>query len=120
MGACEHPTNLGPARAAHHRRAAHHPVVPVPISCRNVVSMEVVVSVDQQGRLVLPRRLRAGLVDVPGRVVVRRTAEGLLLTPDRDAGAVRRSDDGLPVLDLGRPVSNDEVLAAIDEDRAAR
>lgn len=93
---------------------------PCQFRAANVVSMEVVVSVDQQGRLVLPRRLRAGLVDVPGRVVVRRTAEGLLLTPDRDAGAVRRSDDGLPVLDLGRPVSNDEVLAAIDEDRAAR
>lgn len=83
--------------------------------------MEVtIVSVDQQGRLVLPRRLRDGLVDVPGRVVVRRVPEGLLLIPDRDPGAVRTSDDGLPVLDLDRPVSNAEVLAAIDEDRAAR
>jgi bifunctional DNA-binding transcriptional regulator/antitoxin component of YhaV-PrlF toxin-antitoxin module len=86
-----------------------------------VVSVEtVVVQVDRQGRLVLPRRLRDGLVDVPGRVVVRRTAEGLLLTPDRDAGAVHTSDDGLPVLDLDEPVSNAQVLAAIDEDRAAR
>jgi bifunctional DNA-binding transcriptional regulator/antitoxin component of YhaV-PrlF toxin-antitoxin module len=80
----------------------------------------VVIAVDKQGRLVLPRRLREGLVDVPGRVVVRRTAEGLLLAPDRDVGAVRAGDDGLPVLDLDRPVSNVEVLAAIDDDRAAR
>lgn len=86
-----------------------------------MVSVEImVVQVDRQGRLVLPRRLRDGLVDVPGRVVVRRTAEGLLLTPDRHAGAVRTSDDGLPVLDLDEPVSNAQVLAAIDEDRAAR
>lgn len=80
----------------------------------------VIVPVDQQGRLVLPRRLREGLVDVPGRVVVRRTVDGLLLIPDRDAGAVRTSSDGLPVLDLDRPVSNATVLAAIDEDRTAR
>lgn len=78
------------------------------------------VTVDRQGRLVLPRRLRDGLVDVPGRVVVRRTPEGLLLVPDRDAGVVRTSDDGLPVLDLSRPVSNAEVLAAVDEDRGGR
>lgn len=81
---------------------------------------EVVVPVDKQGRLVLPRRLREGLVDVPGRVIVSRNAEGLLLAPDRDGGAVRTGDDGLPVLDLDQPVSNAEVLAAIDQDRAAR
>lgn len=80
----------------------------------------VAVSVDQQGRLVLPRRLREGLVDTPGRVLVRRTAEGLLLVPDREHGKVRDSDDGLPVLDFEREVSNAEVLAAIDEERATR
>lgn len=86
-----------------------------------VVTVEnVLVNVDRQGRLVLPRSLRHGLVDVPGRVVVRRTADGLLLIPDRDAGAVRTANDGLPVLDLGEPVSNAQVLAAIDEDRADR
>lgn len=86
-----------------------------------MVLMEgVVVTVDRQGRLVLPRHLREGLVDIPGRVVVRRTPEGLVLTPDRDSGTVRTSDDGLPVLEFGQPVSNKEVLAGIERERASR
>lgn len=80
----------------------------------------VVVSVDRQGRLVLPRQSREGLVDIPGRVVVRRTAEGLVLTPERNSGTVRTSDDGLPVLELDQPLSNADVLAAIDQERATR
>lgn len=78
------------------------------------------VKVDAQGRMVLPKWLRDQLVTSPGEVMVRPTADGVLLTP-LDLGAqVETGSDGLPVLRLGRPVSNDEVLAAIDEDRSSR
>lgn len=43
-----------------------------------------------------------------------------LLTPDRDRGKVRASDDGLPVLNFDREVANADLLAAIAEERANR
>lgn len=76
--------------------------------------------VDKQGRLVLPQQLREGLVDVPGEVVLSRTPDGLLVQPATGAGTVRIADDGLPVLQLDRVVSNAEVLAAIDAERGER
>ncbi|HUQ64234.1 MAG TPA: hypothetical protein VM121_10810 [Acidimicrobiales bacterium] len=76
--------------------------------------------VDKQGRLVLPQHLREGLVDVPGEVVLSRTPDGLLVQPATGAGTVRIADDGLPVLELDRVVSNAEVLAAIDAERSER
>jgi bifunctional DNA-binding transcriptional regulator/antitoxin component of YhaV-PrlF toxin-antitoxin module len=78
------------------------------------------VKVDAQGRMVLPRGIRDDLLVVPGEVLVRRTAEGVLLTAAESAGAVSEAADGLPVLRIGRSVSNDEVLAAIDRERADR
>ena len=78
------------------------------------------VRVDKQGRLVLPQHLREGLVDPPGEVFLTRTPEGLLVQPTTGAGTVRIADDGLPVLDLDRMVTNSEVLAAMDAERGSR
>lgn len=70
--------------------------------------------------MVLPQWARRELVTTPGEVVLRRTPDGVLLTPVATAAAVEQAPDGLPVLKLGRPVSNDEVIAAIGEHRAER
>ena len=78
------------------------------------------VRVDRQGRLVLPQRLREGLVDAPGEVLLTMTPDGLLLQPATGAGTVRIADDGLPVLDIERLITNAEVLAAIDTERGRR
>ncbi|MGQ0776350.1 MAG: hypothetical protein ACT4NY_18310 [Pseudonocardiales bacterium] len=78
------------------------------------------VKVDGHGRMVLPKWLRRHLVEVPGEVALRRTPDGVLLTPVTTAGQVDQGSDGLPVLRLGRSVSNDEVLAAIDDERSGR
>jgi bifunctional DNA-binding transcriptional regulator/antitoxin component of YhaV-PrlF toxin-antitoxin module len=78
------------------------------------------VAVDRQGRLVLPQWLRRRLVTTPGEVTLCETPDGILLSPVAPAGSVEEPEDGMPRLRLGRPVSNDEVLAAIDEERAGR
>lgn len=78
------------------------------------------VRVDRQGRLVLPQQLRDGIVETPGELLLRRTPEGLLLSPVTGQGVVRLAEDGLPVLDLDRPVTNAEVLTGIDEGRRHR
>lgn len=78
------------------------------------------VRVDRQGRMVLPKPLRRELGADLGEVVARRTIDGVLLTPATPTGRVEVAPDGLPVLGLGRPVSNDEVLRAVEEERAAR
>jgi bifunctional DNA-binding transcriptional regulator/antitoxin component of YhaV-PrlF toxin-antitoxin module len=78
------------------------------------------VKIDRQGRLVLPQALRRELVAAPGEVLVRRTADGVLLSSLVREGGVEQAADGLPVLRLGRPVSNDEVLDAIGRERSER
>ena len=78
------------------------------------------IRVDAQGRMVLPRRLREDIVTTPGELVVRRVAEGLLLTSATTAGVVSTGTDGLPVLHLGRKVTNNEVLDALDRERVER
>lgn len=78
------------------------------------------VRVDGQGRMVLPRWLRRGLVDEPGEITAELTPDGVLLRPTSPDGEIGRTDDGLPVLRLGQPVTNDEVLAAIDRERSER
>lgn len=70
--------------------------------------------------MVLPRGLREEIVTIPGDVLLRRTNDGLLLTTAESPGTVGEGDDGLPVLSIGRPVSNAEVLRAIEQDRADR
>ncbi|MDA8391327.1 MAG: hypothetical protein M0Z87_00720 [Actinomycetota bacterium] len=70
--------------------------------------------------MVLPRRLREEIVTTPGELVVRRVAEGLLLTSTTTAGVLSTGPDGLPVLHLGRRVTNNEILDALDHERAER
>jgi bifunctional DNA-binding transcriptional regulator/antitoxin component of YhaV-PrlF toxin-antitoxin module len=78
------------------------------------------VRIDAQGRMVLPRRFRDEIATTPGELLVRRTAEGLLLTSTTTAGVLSTGPDGLPVLHLGRSVTNNEVLDALDRERAER
>ena len=78
------------------------------------------VRIDRQGRLVIPQHLRDELLDVPGEVVIERTADGLLIRPANANTNVRLAEDGLPVLNVDRPVTNDEVLDAIAAERAGR
>lgn len=69
----------------------------------------------------LPLWLRRELVSAPGEVLLRRTADGVLMTPvQASGGEVDQGPDGLPRLRLGRRVTNDEVIAAIGQDRASR
>ncbi len=70
--------------------------------------------------MVLPRAFRDEIVSTPGEVLIRRSPDGLLLTPVGPGGSVEIDDDGLPVLRLGSTVTSDEVLAAIDRSRAER
>lgn len=70
--------------------------------------------------MVLPQWLRRELVAAPGEVLLRRTPDGVLLTPVTSEGAVEQGEDGLPLLRIGRRVTNDEVITAIDHERAGR
>lgn len=70
--------------------------------------------------MVLPRGVREEIVTIPGDVLLRRTPDGLLLTAAEASGTVTDGDDGLPVLSIGRPISNAEVLDAIEQDRSDR
>ncbi|MGQ0742751.1 MAG: hypothetical protein ACT4OS_00125 [Acidimicrobiales bacterium] len=83
-------------------------------------SRAVRVRVDGQGRMVLPKWLRDQIVTAPGEIELRSTPDGVLLTPLSNETEVTKGTDGLPVLRLGRAVSNEEVLAAIDLDRSSR
>lgn len=76
--------------------------------------------IDKQGRLVLPRAVREELVDLPGELVLERTPDGVLLRPVQAGTQVRLAEDGLPVLDIDREVTNEEVMAAIDDERSSR
>lgn len=75
------------------------------------------VRVDQQGRVVLPHAWREDLTTTPGEVVMTQTDDGVLITPVPAHGAVSVGDDGLPVLRLGRTVTNAQTLAALDAER---
>ena len=70
--------------------------------------------------MVLPKWLRRELGADPGEVELRRTSDGVLVSAVTPPAVVATADDGLPVMRLGRPVGNDEVLAAIDAERRAR
>ncbi len=84
----------------------------------NSPSEGVRVRVDRQGRLVLPQWLRHEIVEAPGEVLMRRTADGVLLTSAVAEREVKQGSDGLPLLRLGRPVSNDDVIGAIHRERS--
>ena len=56
----------------------------------------------------------------PAVVLLRRTADGWLLTGAESPGSLTEGDDGFPLLSVGRPVTNAEVIEAIDRERAER
>ncbi|MGE3795301.1 MAG: AbrB/MazE/SpoVT family DNA-binding domain-containing protein [Dehalococcoidia bacterium] len=77
------------------------------------------VSVDRQGRVVIPLRERERLgVAGGGTLELIATPEGVLLERHRSAD-VRIAADGLPVITIedGEAVSNDDSLDAIHRDR---
>ena len=78
------------------------------------------VRVDRQGRLVLPAPWRDELTTTPGEVVMTHTEDGLLITAVPAQGEVTAGADGLPMLRLGRNVTNADVIAAIDAERGHR
>lgn len=78
------------------------------------------VKIDRQGRLVLPQHIRDRLLDVPGELLIEDTVDGVILRPINGRTRVVEGEDGLPVLEVGRPVANDEVLDAIDAERDRR
>lgn len=77
--------------------------------------------VDSSGRLVIPARFRRqlGIADGGGEVELIDTPDGVLL---RHIGppVPRRDARGLAVVELGRPVTNGEVVAAVTADRESR
>ena len=75
--------------------------------------------VDRQGRLVLPLGFREELTTTPGEVVLTHTDDGVLISAVPAQGAVSMGQDGLPLLRLGRIVSNEQVVAAVDAERGA-
>lgn len=83
------------------------------------------VTIDKQGRLVLPRAIRERLglpAGQEGRLRLWESADGVMLEPEPRQSRVDTGEDGLPVLhvaDLGE-VDSDVVVAAIHHDRATR
>lgn len=80
------------------------------------------VSVDRQGRVVIPLRERERLgVAGGGTLELIATAEGVLLERHRPA-EVRTGDDGLPVIVIkeAESVSNEETIEAIHRERERR
>lgn len=84
------------------------------------IPTRVLVKVDRQGRLVLPAPWRDELTTTPGEVVMTHTDDGVLISAVPAQGAVTTAADGLPVLRLGRQVTNRDVIAAIDAERSSR
>jgi AbrB family looped-hinge helix DNA binding protein len=101
-------------------RAPTLPNIGATIFTMDVPTMVMRVRVDRQGRLVLPKWLRQELGADPGELVVHRTPDGVLLTPATPEGVVEEAADGLPVLHLGREVTNAEVLDGITGERSSR
>lgn len=85
--------------------------------------MSTTVKVDGSGRMVIPARLRRslGLGDQGGIVVLDDGVDGVVMHPPRDDRDEPAADElGLIVLDPGRRVSQQEVTAAVEEDRDRR
>jgi AbrB family looped-hinge helix DNA binding protein len=75
--------------------------------------------VDSSGRVVIPAAVRRqlGIPEQGGEVELFDTPDGVLIR-SAAAPALRRDELGLMVVELGRPVTAQEVAAAIDSDRA--
>jgi AbrB family looped-hinge helix DNA binding protein len=83
------------------------------------------VSVDQQGRLVLPKEIRRrfGIDGRPGQLRLVETVDGVLLEAPPARATVVEADDGLPsvtIEGLAGAVENATVIEAIEADRATR
>lgn len=81
--------------------------------------MAVQVSIDRQGRLVIPLRERERLgLTSGGTLELVPVPEGILLETRRRV-EIRKGEDGLPVAVFpdSETVSNDEAVAAIHEER---
>jgi bifunctional DNA-binding transcriptional regulator/antitoxin component of YhaV-PrlF toxin-antitoxin module len=83
------------------------------------------VSVDQQGRLVLPREIRRrfGIDGRPGQLRLVETADGVLLEAPPAEATIVDADDGLPsvtIEGLAGSVQNAAVLEAIEAERTTR
>lgn len=83
------------------------------------------VSVDQHGRIVLPReiRRRLGIDGRAGQLRLVETADGVLLEAPPVKAKITTEADGLPAVTiegLAAKVDNDAVLEAIEAERSAR
>ncbi len=83
------------------------------------------VTIDEQGRLVLPKALRERLGLAPGRahrLHLWETGDGVLLEPEPTPASIDDGGDGMPAITIqSRPtISNDDVVAAIRRDRSTR
>ncbi len=74
--------------------------------------------VDSSGRVVIPAGIRRqlGITEQGGEVDLIDTPDGVLIRPV-DIPVPRPDERGLLVVDLGRPVTTDEVSDAIAADR---
>ncbi len=84
-----------------------------------------IVSVDRQGRLVLPReiRRRLGIDGRAGQLRLVETPDGVLLEFPPAKATVVKENDGLPsvtIEGLTGPVENAAVIDAIEAERANR
>lgn len=83
------------------------------------------VSVDQQGRIVLPREIRRrfGIDGRAGRLRLVETPEGVLLEAPPAVATIVEGEDGFPAVTiegLAGAVENAAVIEAIEAERAAR
>lgn len=83
------------------------------------------VTIDDQGRLVLPKAMRERLglpAGKPSALHVWETDDGVMREPAPRPAEVSRADDGMPLLTIttGEIIDNDDVLAAIRRDRNMR
>ena len=74
--------------------------------------------IDGSGRVVIPARIRRalGIGDDGGEVELLDTPDGVLLRPPGTPSPTR-NERGMMVVELGRPVTTEEVADAIREDR---
>jgi bifunctional DNA-binding transcriptional regulator/antitoxin component of YhaV-PrlF toxin-antitoxin module len=85
----------------------------------------ITVSIDKQGRLVLPRAIRERLglpAGREGRLRVWESADGVMIEAEPRPSRIDTGDDGMPVLHVAGlgEIGNDAVLAAIHRDRDTR
>lgn len=83
------------------------------------------VTIDEQGRLVLPRAVRDRMGLQKGRahrLTLWESGDGVMLEPEPRTSVVATASDGMPALtiDGGEEIDNADVVAAIRRDRSSR